>query len=162
MKHRTVFVRGRDGAFADADTGEIEPGSYLTVQVTKPALSPFGRDWYSMARSASAILADRGQEIGLDGFRVFHVLMSILDYENDIHVSRASIATRLGMHGPNVTRAIKRLVSIGIILRGPRIGNSATYRLNPNYGWRGSVLSHHAALKERMKEAKLRVVSRDP
>lgn len=159
MAHRKVFVRGRDGALADAETGEIEDGSYLTVKVEKATRSPFGRDWYSMARQGSAVLAERGHEIGLDGFRVFHALMSVLDYENDLHVSQTAIAQRLGMHPPNVARAIKRLVGVGVVLCGPRIGNHASYRLNPEYGWRGTTVSHRVALQDRMRKAKLRVVT---
>ena len=33
-------------------------------------------------------------------------------------------------------------------LEGPKIGVSRSYRLNPNYGWKGSGKNHKQALKE--------------
>ena len=43
------------------------------------------------------------------------------------------------MHKENVSRAIKLLVSKKIIVEGPKLGRTKTYRLNSNYGWRGQV-----------------------
>ena len=35
-------------------------------------------------------------------------------------------------------RSIKRLIALGVILEGPKIGISRSYRLNPEFGWKGS------------------------
>ncbi|ECJ2098818.1 hypothetical protein ACI5M7_005093, partial [Salmonella enterica subsp. enterica serovar Typhimurium] len=46
-----------------------------------------------------------------------------------------------------VSRAIRHLLEFGIILEGPKIGRSKTYRLNPQFGWKGTVSNHKKALK---------------
>ncbi|MFN9507334.1 MAG: hypothetical protein ACK57J_22725, partial [Rubrivivax sp.] len=60
---------------------------------------------------------------------------------------------------PSVNRAIKRLVELSVLLEGPRIGVSRSYRLNPEFGWKGSAKGHVQALDtlrtERMKAARI-------
>ena len=53
----------------------------------------------------------------------------------------------LGIQKANVSRAIKALIENEIILEGPKIGRSKTYRLNPSYGWKGTVRNHDKALR---------------
>uniref|UniRef100_UPI001F097BEC replication protein n=1 Tax=Pseudomonas aeruginosa TaxID=287 RepID=UPI001F097BEC len=74
-------------------------------------------------------------------------LLSDLDYENYIQVAQINIADALKMQKTNVSRAIKNLIDFGIIIEGPRIGRSKTYRLNPQFGWKGTVSNHRKALK---------------
>ena len=38
------------------------------------------------------------------------------------------------MHRQHVQRSIKRLIQLGIILEGVKIGISRSYRLNPSFG----------------------------
>ena len=46
------------------------------------------------------------------------------------------------MHRQHVQRSIKRLIQLGIILEGVKIGISRSYRLNPSFGWKGSAKGH--------------------
>lgn len=52
------------------------------------------------------------------------------------------IADELKMQKTNVSRAIKNLIYFGIILKGPKSGRSKTYRLNPQFGWKGTISNH--------------------
>ncbi|WP_227633436.1 hypothetical protein [Klebsiella pneumoniae] len=74
-------------------------------------------------------------------------LIADLDYENYIQVAQIDIADALKMQKTNVSSAIKNLIDFGIIIEGPRIGRSKTYRLNPQFGWKGTVSNHRKALK---------------
>ncbi|EBJ1927858.1 hypothetical protein DP473_24880, partial [Salmonella enterica] len=47
----------------------------------------------------------------------------------------------------NVSRSIKGLINLGVIIEGPKIGRSKSYRLNPQFGWKGTVSNHKKALK---------------
>jgi len=47
------------------------------------------------------------------------------------------MAAALDMKRPSVSRAMKLLADKQIILRGPKIGNVSSYRLNPHYGGKG-------------------------
>ncbi len=40
---------------------------------------------------------------------------------------------------PNVSRAMKILEEKEIILRGPKVGRSYAFMLNPDFGWKGNV-----------------------
>jgi len=43
------------------------------------------------------------------------------------------------MHQPDVSKAMKVLEKKEIILRGPKVGRSYAFRLNPYFGWKGKV-----------------------
>ena len=71
--------------------------------------------------------------------------------KNLIQVNQAEIARDLGMQRQNVQRSIKRLMELGVILEGVKIGVSRSYRLNPSFGWKGSAKGHREALHEHLK-----------
>lgn len=74
--------------------------------------------------------------------KVLLVLLASLDYENFIQVAQPDVANTLKMQQPNVSRAVKKLIGFGVILEGPKIGRSKSYRLNPQFDWKGTVMNH--------------------
>ena len=139
----------------DMDTGEILDYSLVAMQHKIP--NGFAAGWIAMAQGAMEMLA--ASDLRGDDLRVLLLLMARLDFENLIQLEQTLIAEKLGLHKQNVNRSIKRLVDIGCLLEGPKIGRSRTYRLNPNYGWKGSSKNHHKALRtaEKAKAAGLTV-----
>ena len=75
-----------------------------------------------------------------------------IDFENLMVVNQAELAKELGMHRQHVQRSIKRLIALGVILEGPKIGISRSYRLNPEFGWKGSARNHVIALDQERKK----------
>ncbi|MBZ5753752.1 winged helix-turn-helix transcriptional regulator [Metabacillus rhizolycopersici] len=69
--------------------------------------------------------------------RVLFFLMYKLDYENWLRISQISIADELGLKKQQVNRSIKQLIEKGIIVKGPKVGNSLTYRLDPAFAFKG-------------------------
>lgn len=136
----------------DLNTGERIEG-YIAVLQPKTK-NGFERH-FTMNQDALDILADnlKGSE-----FRVLMKLLKWLDYENLIQIQQIEIANELKMEKQNVNRAINKLIDVGIVLKGPRIGKSCSYRLNPNFGWKGTAKNHRKALRERMEKAQMRVV----
>ena len=65
-------------------------------------------------------------------------LFSRLDFENYIQVPQVEIAEDLNMHKQSVYKAIKLLEKKEILVRGPKLGRSSSWRLNPNYGYKGN------------------------
>ena len=61
-------------------------------------------------------------------------MLARLDYENLIQVNQAEVSEQVGMNRHNVNRSIKKLIELGVILEGVKIGISRSYRLNPNFG----------------------------
>ena len=137
------------------ETGEILPHVLVAVQRKVP--NGFAAGWIAMAQGAMVELAMNIKNV--DDWRVLSMLLGFLDFENLIQVEQTSIAEKLGMHKQHVNRSIKRLVDLGCLLEGPKIGRSRTYRLNPAYGWKGTGKNHQQALRtaEKAKAAGFRV-----
>ena len=134
----------------DSETGEIIDG--FVAYVVPKRKNGFGQGWLAMAQNGAEILAQ--SNLSGNDFKVLMKLLSVLDYENLIQVSQANVARELNMHRQHVQRSIKRLIDLGIVLEGVRIGISRSYRLNPNFGWKGSAKGHREALHEHLKVVK--------
>ena len=124
------------------ETGEILPHVLVAMQQKIP--NGFAEGWVAMAQSAADLFAGIKNT---DDHRVLWMLLAQLNFENDIRIEQAAIADKLGMQRPNVSRSIKRLQELGIIVEGPKVGRSRTYKLDPSYGWKGSSANHQKALR---------------
>jgi hypothetical protein len=132
----------------DLKTGELLDG--VSVWVGRKIVSPYGSQWMQVNQEALAeIAADK--DLGAEAWRVFAYLNSRLDFENLIVVQQTEIAAALTMKRPSVNRAVKLLADKQIILRGPKIGNVGSYRLNPHYGWKGKVQNLTKARQVRLQ-----------
>lgn len=131
----------------DSETGEIIDG--FVAYVVPKRKNGFGQGWLAMAQNGAEILAQ--SNLSGNDFKVLMKLLSVLDYENLIQVSQVEIARELNMHRQHVQRSIKRLLDLGIVLEGVKIGISRSYRLNPNFGWKGSAKGHREALTDHLK-----------
>lgn len=125
----------------DLDTGE-EIGGF--VAVIKPKQKSAFQRHFTMNQAALLTIAN---ELNHDQMRVLMALLADLDYENYIQVAQMDIADALRMQKTNVSRAVKNLIAFGIVIEGPKIGRSKTYRLNPQFGWKGTASNHQKALK---------------
>lgn len=125
----------------DLDTGE-DLGGFVAV-IRPKNKSSFQRH-FTMNQAALLTIAN---ELNHDQMRVLMALLADLDYENYIQVAQMDIAEALNMQKTNVSRAIKNLLEFGVVIEGPKIGRSKTYRLNPQFGWKGTVSNHKKALK---------------
>ena len=125
----------------DLETGE-DLGGFVAV-VRPKQKSSFQRH-FTMNQAALLTIAN---ELNHDQMRVLMALLADLDYENYIQVAQIDIAEALNMQKTHVSRAVKNLLEFGIVIEGPKIGRSKTYRLNPQFGWKGTVTNHKKALK---------------
>lgn len=142
----------------DAVTGEVLQGSMVFVPEKKK--SAFGDRWFAMAQNAMDFLATNRKLIGEEGFAVFFKIASRLDFENYIQVNQAELARELGMKPSSFSRAVKKLLELQVIMKGPKVGVSQTYRLNPSAGWKGSAKNHFTAMQEAKKKG-WRVIDND-
>lgn len=155
MDPRKMMGQTESGDWFDQQTGEVIEHSVAMIVPKKQRLS-FREGWVAMSQQAMEVF----QEIrSADQQRVLWSLLAVLDFENLIQVNQSEIAKSLGMQRPNVNRAVRALVKLGVILEGPKIGVSKTYRLNPHMGWKGSVRNHNQVLQDRMKQANMRVIT---
>ena len=142
----------------DDSTGEVL-GSFVAV-VQPKRKNGFNDGWFAMAQDALKLLRTAGLT-GRD-YDVLFALLERLDFENLIQVSQAELADDCGMQRSHVNRSISKLIDLGCLLEGPKIGRSRSFRLNPRFGWRGSAKGHQQALKARMRASGLSLVPRDP
>lgn len=125
----------------DKATGEEVSGF---VAVIRPKQKSAFERHFTMNQSALLKLAN---SLNGEQLRVLLALLAELDYENFIQVAQADIADVLRINKVNVSRSIKALLELGVILQGPKIGRSYSYRLDPSFGWKGTVPNHKKALK---------------
>lgn len=131
----------------DLDTGEIfEDGVAVWVGL-KPKIS---ERWYmTFQDSLEALATDK--DLTLEHHRVLQILMSRLDFQNFIQIPQSEISSKLDMDKAKVSKAIKLLVDKKILFRGPKIGRSSSFRLNPHFGWKGKVSNLREAQKDHLK-----------
>lgn len=132
--------------------GEIHEG-VVPVLVGKRVPSPYGVSWMQVNQDFLREFSARRDVTG-EVLRVFLYLNARLDFENVIQVPQIEIAEELGLQYQNVHRAIKRLEDLGIILRGPKVGRSSSWRLNPNAGWKGKITSLRSAQRSHLELVK--------
>lgn len=70
-------------------------------------------------------------------YKILTYIMSKLDFENYICLTQKSVGEALKLNKSNVSKAFKKLVAEGIIHEGPKIAQAKTYRLDPNFGFKG-------------------------
>ena len=70
-------------------------------------------------------------------YRVFLALLGLADLENYFAVSQKELATQLNIKQPHISRAIKALCKLQVIIEGPRTGLNKTYRFNPYIAHKG-------------------------
>ena len=89
-----------------------------------------------MAQDAMTMIAT-DKDITGEILRVFLYMAGRLDFENYIRIQQTEIVEALDMQKTNVSRSVRMLESKNILLRGPKIGQSYSWRLNPNFGYKG-------------------------
>lgn len=136
-------LTGRPDKTVDMETGEVQDGAL--VWVPRKQISQFGREWYQMAQDTLKRLNAERKTLGLEGIVVFNALMTRLDFENYIQVSQADIAEEVQMKPSNVSKAVSKLLSLGFIRQGPKVGRSYTYQLHPELAWKGRGNNHFKA-----------------
>ena len=131
MRNRKI----RNVTSVDQDTGEILDGVLVYCGVKK---NPYSKGWIMNSQEALEVLAT-DEDLTKEAFRILMFLLARLDFENWIQITQIEIAERLNIKKPNVSRGISLLESKGILLRGPKVGRSYAFRLNPYFGWKGKV-----------------------
>ena len=110
--------------------------------------NPYGKGWVMNSQDAAILLA-KDKDIKGETHRVLWIIIGILDFENWVQLSVTEIAKELTMHRPDVSKAMKVLEEKEIILRGPKVGRSYAFMLNPEFGWKGKVKNLDEYRKER-------------
>ena len=125
---------GKLKGYVDKYTGE-EFGFPVIVGRKR---NPYGKGWVMNSQEALEIVA-KDKDIKGETYRVLFFICARLDFENWVQLSITEIANELDLKQPAVSRAMKVLEDKQIILRGPKVGRSYAFMLNPEFGWKGKV-----------------------
>ena len=129
------------------DTDEIVE---LPVYLTKPKKKKYSERWAIMFLTDDT---DEGfQKTGVSLFeqsvagkltatdyRVRDYVFCKVGVGNNVHINQSEAARKLGIAQPNISASIKKLISLGIILEGPKAGKFCTYQVNPAVIYAGGI-----------------------
>lgn len=133
----------------DAQTGEIIDSELIRITRRKNGF----RRWIALDTGPIIEhLIARRKELGADGFGVLLEIIKNTHPGNVLTIVQTDVAKRLGMHPPNVSRAVRRLLAAGVLQECGKLGVNKIYRLHPEFAWMGSAKSHTEELK-RLREA---------
>jgi len=158
-------VRSRRIASVDQKTGEILDGVIVYCAVKR---NPYAKGWIMNSQEALELLAS-DKDLTKESLRILMFLMARLDFENWIQITQNEIAETLDINKGNVSKAVSLLEAKGILIRGPKVGRSYAFRLNPYFGWKGKVKNlddyrqkeNDAESKTMLKKAKLSLVTNE-
>ena len=136
--------RGELKGYVDKYTGE----EYGFPVIVGRKRNPYGNGWVMNSQDAMLALA-KDKEIKGETHRVLWFIGGILDFENWVQLSITEIGNELDLKQQAVSRAMKVLEEKEIILRGPKVGRSYAFMLNPEFGWKGKVKNLDEYRKER-------------
>ena len=91
-------------------------------------------------------------------YRVRDLIMSIIGIGNMVHINQSDVGRQLRLHRNEVSKAVKRLVDLGILVKGPTSGRSKTYMVTPAFCFAGGLGRGIQARKETIQETKSKKV----
>ncbi len=138
---------GKLKGYVDKYTGE-EHGFPVIIGRKR---NPYGNGWVMNSQDAVIALA-KDKDIKGETHRVLWFIVGILDFENWVQLSITEIAQELDLKQPSVSRAMKVLENKEIIFRGPKVGRSYAFMLNPEFGWKGKVKNLDDYRREKEEE----------
>ena len=144
-----VFPKGKRYIMVtDEETGQIKGCFPLKSK-------NLGTGWIAVYQNPAGWLAQ--QRLTGEQYSVLFALFNRLDFENFLRISRQEIADFLSMQPVSVSRAMKKLKDLEIIIEGPPAGKFKTYRINPYIAHKGSdrnntIADFNSALKSKNKK----------
>lgn len=91
-------------------------------------------------------------------YRVRDWLIGEIGIGNYVFVNQAECGRQLRIARTHVSAAIKRLISLGILLKGPKSGRSNTYMVNPAFCFSGALNNGIKQRNEAIKQARGRII----
>ena len=118
--------------------------------------------WLILWQDASEIGLSMGEQaernvLTVTEYRVRDWLMAKIGIGNYASISQAEMCRKLHIDKANANRAVKRLVELGILIKGPKSGRSYTYMFSPVFCFSGGLcegVKQRAACIETVKPRK--------
>lgn len=151
-KNPPAYAKDGDGKLCiiNPETGELEPVNVFATPIKH--YNAFSGGWLAMSQLALKEIVTN-DKMKQNDYRVFLSICSHLDYENYLLIPQKEIAEEIGMAPSHFNRSMKKMVEIGILEVGTKVGRSNSYRLSIQVGWKGTAKNHRKQTDEKAGEA---------
>ena len=98
-------------------------------------------------------------------YRVRDFILGTIGIGNYCYVNQSEVGRELRIARQDVSKAIKRLIALQILIKGPKSGRSNTYMVNPSFCFAGGIgagIRARSAAKESGKVIPFRSSATDP
>lgn len=158
----TKYLKGRASVWPEED--EQPP---QTVYFQPPKKKNYDARWLLLWQDGSDIGVSMTEQAEMNvltqtEYRVRDWLMGTIGIGNYVHVNQAEMARRLHIERATASRAIKRLIELGILIQGPKSGRSNTYMVSPAFCFSGGLGNGIKARKEAIKQHKAKIIPFKP
>lgn len=143
---------------------EEEHQAPQTVYFQPPRNKSYNARWLLLWQDGSDIgvsmteQAKMAEPLTQTEYRVRDYLMGTIGIGNYVYVNQAEVARELNVRRASVCDAIKRLLSLEILLKGPKSGRNNTYMVNPAFCFSGGLGNGIKQRREAIKQGKARIV----
>jgi hypothetical protein len=153
------YLEGR--ATVWPEEGEQSP---QTVYFQPPKKKNYPTRWLLLWQDESDIGVSMTEQAEMENpltqteYRVRDWIMGTIGIGNYVHVNQAEMSRRLRIERANASRAIKRLIELGILIQGPKSGKSNTYMVSPAFCFSGGLGNGVKQRNEAIQKGKGKVI----
>lgn len=91
-------------------------------------------------------------------YRVRDMLLGLIHIGNWAIINQSEIARQLRIDQADVSKAIKRLIALGIVIKGEKMGKMYQYMIAPGFAFKGALPEGQELVKKAAKEHKAKVL----
>lgn len=142
---------------------EDESQPCIPVYSHGPQKRAYAEEWFSLWQSPSDIGVSMTEQAKMERpltqteYRVRDWIIGTIGLDNFVHVNQSEVARELRVQRADVSRAIKRLIELEILIQGPKFGRSNSYKVHPAFCFRGSLDRAVASRREAIKNRKAKI-----
>ena len=130
-----------------------------TVYFQPPRKKNYPARWLLLWQDESEIGVSMPEQakkgiLTLTDYRVRDYLMGTIGIGNYVYVNQAEVARQLNVRRASVCDSIKHLITLQILIQGPKSGRSNTYMVNPAFCFSGGLGNGIKQLDEIIKQGK--------
>lgn len=156
-----IFDSIPDGHITGSVWGTVEETKedvVIPVYLTKPKAKKYEARWLLLWQDEATQTGVSMIEQAIDGrltatdYRVRDYMLCKVGIGNFVHFNQSEAGRVLGIDQAHISRSVKKLVDMGIVLEGPKAGKFHTYQLNPALAFSGGLGNGINARKDIIKQ----------
>lgn len=134
-----------------------------TVYFEPPRKKRYSVEWLMFWKTPSEIgvgLMEQAisEKLNLSDYRVRDFLIGTIGIGNFVFVNQRDVARKLNLNKSTVNESIKKLISLNIIIPGPKSGRSNTYKVNEAFCFFGGLSDGVSARKNAISKGKGKIL----